>query len=204
MTLRDVTRDVTLDTRDWYLTPSGVAFVKLDCGLLDSTLWLDRQARELFITALLMAEPYELRLPEAQIEVTELKETGFVIPAGWYGLVRAAGPGIIRRAGMEDDIGTAALHRLGQPDMGSRTPDFEGRRLVRINGGYVVLNFAKYREKDHTAAERSKRYRASKRKLRAKGKGPLSGEASTLAKLNSGEISQEHADNIAANTREKK
>jgi hypothetical protein len=54
--------------------------------------------------------------------------------------------------------------------MESRTPDFDGRRLVRVDGGYVALNFAKYREKDHTAAERSKRYREKLAASRPKGK----------------------------------
>lgn len=141
-----------------------VAFVKLDCGMLDSTIWADREARELFITALLMAEPRELLQDEAQIEVRSLQETGFKVPSGWYGFVSAAGVGIVARAKMEIEVGLSALERLGRPEADSRTPDFEGRRLVRINGGYIALNFAKYREKDHTAAERSRRYREKKLK----------------------------------------
>ena len=139
-----------------------MAFVKLDCGILDSTIWLDRAARELFITALLMAEPFELREPAKQIKVRSLDETGFVVPVGWYGFVAAAGSGIIHRSGMEAEIGLAALERLGEPEMESRTPDFDGRRLVRVSGGFIALNFAKYREKDHTSAARSKRYREKK------------------------------------------
>lgn len=122
-------------------------------------MWLDREARELFLTALLMAEPYELLNETPQLKVNALEPTGFVVPPGWYGLVRAAGPGIIRRAGIDSAMGLLALERLGDPDVGSRTSLYEGRRLVRIDGGYLALNFAKYREKDHTAAERSKRYR---------------------------------------------
>ena len=136
-----------------------MAFVKLDCGILDSTLWIDREARELFITALLMAEPHELKEKTPQIRVRSLELTGFIIPPGWYGLVSAAGVGIINRAGLDFEIGMLALERLGEPEPDSRTPDFEGRRLVRISGGYIALNFTKYREKDHTSAERSRRYR---------------------------------------------
>ena len=139
-----------------------MAFVKLDCGILDSTIWLDRAARELFITALLMAEPFELKRAAKQIKVRSLEETGFEVPPGWYGFISAAGTGIIHRAGMDQETGMAALERLGEPEMESRTPDFEGRRLVRIDGGYIALNFSKYREKDHTGAERSRRYREKK------------------------------------------
>lgn len=183
-----------------------MSFVKLDCGLLDSTLWIDREARELFITSLLMAEPVELKTPEPQIAVKTLEQTGFVVPVGWYGLVQAAGSGIVRRAFMDMETGMAALERLGNPDAGSRTPDFEGRRLVRVAGGYIVLNFTKYREKDHTAGERSRRYREKKLKMRRLRKstktGPLKGEEQTLTALESGQITQDQADEAAATTRE--
>jgi hypothetical protein len=153
-----------------------MAFVKLDCGILDSTLWADRDAKDLFITALLMAAPHELVEPMEQIRVRSLEKTGFVIPPGWYGMVRAAGQGIVRRHGMEMEAGLAALERLGAPEPDSRTPDFEGRRLARVDGGYIVLNFKKYRDKDHTSAERSRRYRAnqstSPKKIGRKSKPP--------------------------------
>lgn len=141
-----------------------MSFVKLDCGLLDSTLWPDREARELFITALLMARPKQTVTAMAQIEVRTLNPTGFEVPSGWYGFVAAAGTGIVRRAGMDVEVGLAALERLGSPEKDSRTPDFEGRRLVRVDGGYLALNFWKYHEKDHTAAVRAKRYREKKHK----------------------------------------
>lgn len=140
-----------------------MAFVKLDCGLLDSTLWGDRLGREVFITALLMAEPRECREPMPQIAVRSLEATGFVVPPGWYGFVPAAGTGIVSRAVVEREPGLDALTRLGEPDPESRTPDFEGRRLVRVNRGYLVLNFFAYRDRDYTAKERQQRWRDRKR-----------------------------------------
>ena len=139
-----------------------MAFVKLDCGTLDSTLWADVDATRIFFAALLMATPYELKESAAQIKVRSLEETGFIVPAGWYGFVAAAGVGIVRRALMDEEIGLAALERLGNPELLSRTPDWEGRRLVRITGGFIALNYAHYREKDYTSAERSRRYREKK------------------------------------------
>lgn len=136
-----------------------MAFVKLDTGILDSTLWIERECREVFITALLLAEPFELEQPMEQFEIRSLEKTGFVVPPGWYGLVRAAGVGILRRAMVEQEPGLIALERLGSADLESRSSDFEGRRLVRVDGGFIVLNFMKYRDRDHTAATRSKRYR---------------------------------------------
>jgi hypothetical protein len=134
-------------------------FVKIDCGILNSTLWFDREAREVFMTALLMAEPQDFPEPIPQLRVDALKETGWSAPAGWYGFVPASGPGIIDRAKVSQDDGRKALIRLGEPEKNSRSPEFGGRRLIRINGGYLVLNYMKYRERDYTAAERQKRYR---------------------------------------------
>lgn len=142
-----------------------MAFVKLDTGILNSTLWFERDCREVFITALLMAHPIELREAAPQLHVDRLEPTGFSVPAGWYGFVPAAGPGIVRMAMCNMEAGTEALRRLGSPDPESRTPDHDGRRLVRVDGGYVVLNFIKYREKDATTRDRSARYRERQREI---------------------------------------
>ncbi len=138
-------------------------FVKLDCGILNSTLWFEREAREVFLTALLMAEPFELTEPTEQIEVDSLESTGWMVPAGWYGFVPAAGVGIIHRAKVEEQAGRVALKQLGSPEESSRSKEFDGRRLVRVNGGYIVLNYFKYRDRDYTAAERMRRLRARKK-----------------------------------------
>jgi hypothetical protein len=134
-------------------------FVKLDTRILDSTLWLDAPASRLFITALLMAEPWELIEPMEQLEVRTLTRTGFVVPAGWYGWIPAAGVGIIRRSTLGDAEGYAALDALGSPDAESRSPEFEGRRLVRVDGGYLILNFMKFRDFDYGAKDRMRRLR---------------------------------------------
>jgi hypothetical protein len=136
-----------------------MAFVKLDTGILDSTLWIERDLREVFITALLMAEPKEFDEPIRQIEVSRMEFTNFTAPPGWYGFVPAASFGIINRAGVERDAGIEALRRLGEPEIESRSKDFEGRRMIRMDGGYLILNYMKYRDKDHTAAERQRRLR---------------------------------------------
>lgn len=137
-------------------------FVKLDCGMLNSSLWPDSEARTVFITALLMASPVEIREPLDQINVRSLEPTGFQVPPGWYGMVDAAGVGIVRRAGLEQEEGLAALERLSAPDPDSRSERFDGRRIARVNGGYLVLNYDIYRQKDHTAAARVRRYRERK------------------------------------------
>lgn len=136
-----------------------MAFVKLDTGILDSTLWLERDVREVFITALLMAMPKEFKIEQPQIEVNSLKHTGFEAPAGWYGFVEASGPGIVNRALVERHAGLKALTRLGETESESRSHEFGGRRMIRVDGGYLILNYMKYRDRDHTAAERQRRLR---------------------------------------------
>jgi hypothetical protein len=141
-------------------------FVKIDTRILDSTLWADIPAERIFMAALCMAAPHELIEPAPQLDVRTLDKTGWVVPAGWYGFIQAAGAGIIRRALIHEEVGFAALERLGAPEPGSGSAAFEGRRLVRVDHGYAVLNYMKYRERDYSAAERSARYRAALKKKR--------------------------------------
>jgi hypothetical protein len=134
-------------------------FVKLDCQALDSTLWVLRPDREVFLTALLMAEPWEFKEPQLALRYDSLDPSGFIVPPGWYGFVQASGPGIVRRAIVDDQEGKKALKRLSEPEEESRSHDFEGRRMVRIDGGYVILNFQKFRDRDYSAADRMRRWR---------------------------------------------
>lgn len=138
-------------------------FVKLDTRILDSTLWIKRDLREVFITALLMAEPMEFDEPQRQIEVDSLDHADFEAPPGWYGFVPAASFGIINRAGVDMEAGMVAIRKLGQPEIESRSPEFEGRRMIRINGGFLILNYMKYRDKDYTAKDRMARLRARRK-----------------------------------------
>jgi hypothetical protein len=101
-------------------------FVKLDCGLLHSTVWRDPDARIVFLAALLMAEPDEITQPMAQLPVDGLEPTGWTVPPGFYGFVRASGPGIVDQARLPQEAGMAALRRLGEPDPQSRSQDHEG------------------------------------------------------------------------------
>lgn len=113
-------------------------YVKLDTGILDSTLWLsDSDVRIVFITMLAMATP--------------------------DGLVEATAPGIARRANLSIEAVRQAVKVLEGPDEDSRSLADEGRRVNRVDGGYQIVNYIKYREKDHTNAERQRRYREKRR-----------------------------------------
>lgn len=138
-------------------------FVKLDCGILNSTIWYDPPALKLFVTALLMAEPQEVSEPLPTIKVGSLEPGDYVIPSGWYGFVPSSGPGLVHRALMDTEEGFAALCRLSAPEGESRSHEHEGRRLVRVDGGFIVLNFQKYRDHDYGGAERTRRWRERQR-----------------------------------------
>lgn len=135
--------------------------------MLNSSIWWEKAQRDIFITALLMAEPHEIREKSPQIEIHTLDFTGWSVPKGWYGFVSAASVGIIKMADIGREEGLAALEALGNPDKESKSKAFEGRRMVRINGGFVILNYMDYRDKDHTGAERQKRWRERQKKKRA-------------------------------------
>jgi len=143
-----------------------MAFVKLDSGFLDSSLWSDRDARDVFLTALLMATPIELTESLPQLSVWNSDVGDFFVPPGWYGIVHASGLALITRScvPLQGGDGLACLYRLGEPDPHSRSAAFDGRRLVRVDGGFIVLNWSRYRERDMTAAERSRRWRARHKK----------------------------------------
>jgi hypothetical protein len=139
-------------------------FIKLDTQILTSTTWFDRDVRDVFLTALLMAEPHEVLEPMPQLEVDALTETGFVVQPGWYGFIRAAGIGIIHRSGVDMDEGLVALRTLGNPEPESRSQDHDGRRLARVNGGYIALNYMRFRDFDYTAKERQRRLRKRRKR----------------------------------------
>jgi hypothetical protein len=63
------------------------------------------------------------------------------------------------------EIVEKALNKFLAPDKYSRTPDFEGRRIEKIEGGWRLLNHGKYREK-MSDAERKERDRLRKQEYR--------------------------------------
>lgn len=81
------------------------------------------------------------------------------------GEVQGSIPGLARLAGVPVDACRKALDTFLSPDPDSRTKDDEGRRIESIEGGWSLLNHAKYRamaSKDESKAAhaiRQKRYR---------------------------------------------
>lgn len=96
-------------------------YVKLFASILDSSVWDEAPATKLvWITMLLLAD-----------------EDGFV-----KGVDSAIG----RRAAVSAEECRAALAVLEGPDLNSQSQEYGGRRIERVEGGWQVLNYAKYRE----------------------------------------------------------
>lgn len=92
------------------------------------------------------------------------------------------------------EVVDVALEELSKPDTYSRSLNDDGRRIKRIDGGFEVINYAKYRERtysDSTAAKRQRRYRERKKEGetsvtrydRYGGNGNASASASSSASL---------------------
>ncbi len=57
------------------------------------------------------------------------------------GMVRAAMPGIAHRARINEELTAKALAIFEAPDVNSRSTAHEGRRIERVDGGYLILNY---------------------------------------------------------------
>lgn len=105
----------------------AAGFTKLFSSITESTVWGESHAtRIVWITMLAMADR--------------------------KGRVWASVPGLANRARVALEECEYALGRFMEPDGYSRTTDHDGRRIEKIEGGWRLLNYAKYREmRDHAA-----------------------------------------------------
>lgn len=113
-------------------------FVKLDCTILESTIW---------------AEPDDV----LRVWIALLAK------ADSFGVVRSTLPAMANQCRTTLDRMHQILELLKAPDPYSRTPDNEGRRIEEIEGGWLILNYVKHREitqgKPGSHADRQRRYR---------------------------------------------
>ena len=83
--------------------------------------------------------------------------------ANKHGEVQASIPGLAQIAWITLVDTEKAIGKFLSPDKYSRTPDDEGRRIERIDGGWLLLNHAKYRamaSKDEEKTASAKRQAA--------------------------------------------
>jgi len=95
----------------------------------------------------------------------------------WISLLAAAGPDGIARVAPTflarvcylrlKDV-EKALEELASPDPKSRTGDEEGRRIKKVDGGYLILNYQKYRESKSDTPE-AKRFRRHYQRMKSVG-----------------------------------
>ncbi len=99
-----------------------MAYTKLFHSVITSTVWrLDDQIRLVWITMLATCDR--------------------------HGIVEASVPGLAHVAGVSPDDVERAVATFLAPDAYSRTKDHEGRRIELVDGGWRILNHAKYRAK---------------------------------------------------------
>ena len=115
-------------------------FTKLFSTIVDSTIWReDLHVKVVWVTMLAKADK--------------------------NGMVAMSLPGLADAARVTLEQCKDALSRFMCPDEYSRTKDFEGRRVMETDGGWILLNYLKYRkaqDEDETriaTAERVRRFR---------------------------------------------
>lgn len=119
-------------------------YTKLFGTIVASTIWReDKETKIVWITMLAMANK--------------------------DGMVEASIPGLADMARVTVEEVERALACLEGPDQYSRTKDHEGKRVKAVDGGWFVLNHAKYRAKMN-ADERREYFRLKKQEERARSK----------------------------------
>lgn len=113
-------------------------YVKIYGSILGSSIWAEESdTRIVWITMLAMADA------EGKVEASE--------------------SGLARFANVTVERCRAALRRLADPDLDSKSPEYGGRRVEKVDGGWLILNYLKYREmrspKQVAAAERQRAFR---------------------------------------------
>ncbi len=83
------------------------------------------------------------------------------------GVVEASLPGIANTAKVPIKVCEGAIKKFMEPDQYSRSEEEEGRRLVRVDGGWKLVNYVKYRN-TLNAEERREYKRVKQAGYRAK------------------------------------
>ena len=107
----------------------SLSYTKLFNSLPESTVWV---------------EPYHVRIVWITMLATCDKE----------GVVHASEPGLAKRANVTLEECLDALKRFGSADEFSRTPDHDGRRIEKVDGGWKLINHGKYRRMLSSEARR--------------------------------------------------
>lgn len=88
----------------------------------------------------------------------------FLLMADPEGYVAGTVPGVAQQAGVTLEQAKVAIELLESPDPYSSTPDFEGRRVVKVPRGWHIVNFVAYRERAKLEAEKARKRTWAQRK----------------------------------------
>lgn len=147
-----------------------MAYTKLFSSIITSTIWTeDDQTRIVWITMLAMADR--------------------------NGEVQGSIPGLARIAGVPVDACRKAIDTFLAPDPDSRTKDDEGRRIEVIEGGWLLLNHAKYRD---MATDEDRKLKAAIRQQRARDKKSRNNHATVTLESHQIPHTDTEADSVAA------
>jgi hypothetical protein len=135
-----------------YYCEENMGFTKLDQGIVDSSVWSEELATRV-------------------VWITILAKSNF------EGFVAASRSGLMRASNVTEEQFNSAIEKLESPDPDSRTPDYEGRRIKKIEGGWKVLNFLKYRQYTYSDSPEALKKR-KQRKGTSGDMSPLGGDIS--------------------------
>lgn len=77
-----------------------------------------------------------------------------LVMADRHGLVMSSIPGLADAAKVSLEQCLSALDVLSSPDKYSRTKEYEGRRISEVDGGWLLLNFEKFRARKDDEEQR--------------------------------------------------
>lgn len=119
-----------------------MSYAKLFAAILDSSLWdLPHTTRIVWITMMAMCDR--------------------------DGFVEAGVPGITHRARVSRPECEEALRVLSSPDPDSKSKAYEGARIIRVDRGWLLVNYEHYRDKE-SADDRREKTAERMRRLRAR------------------------------------
>ena len=105
------------------------SFTKLDSGIVRSSIWMEPIA-------------------------TRVVWIAFLATCDKNGFVAASRSGMEHISNVPHDEFESAMRALESADPDSRTPDNDGRRIEKVSGGWIILNYALYRDKQYKSERR--------------------------------------------------
>lgn len=141
-------------------------YTKLASSILTSTIWVeDTDTRIVWFTLLALANK--------------------------DGEVEGSIPGLASIARVPVEACRAAMAKFLAPDADSRTKDDEGRRVELIDGGWLLLNYTKYRER---ASDDDRRQQAAQRQQRVRARQARNAPENAIVTPPSRSVTQSHAE----------